>query len=99
MAEAIGHYPALLLDEKPKPFSTRSGDLRVGLFLPRHLVPAALFDEFTPRPATHFREFLELRIMIGLLHKLGDADRRLTRHDRFRGCRIGGARGRPTTPH
>src|SRR5437773_4260480 len=84
----------LLLDEKPEAFSACSGDFRVGLFLPGHLVPAALLDEFSPRPRTYFRKLLELRIMIGLLHELGDADRRLTRHDRFRGCRIGRARGR-----
>src|SRR4029453_19217395 len=81
----------LLLDEKPEPFGACTGDLGVGLFLPGHLVPAALFDEFTPRPATYLPEFLELRFMIRLLHKLGDAERRLTRHDCFRGGRIGGA--------
>src|SRR4029453_9398031 len=81
----------LLLYEKPEPFGACTGDLGVGLFLPGHLVPAALFDEFTPRPATYLPEFLELRFMIMLLHKLGDADRRLTRHDCFRGGRIGGA--------
>src|ERR1700694_4961607 len=78
----IGKIRLSFLDEKFEPIGTCSGDRRVGLFLPGHLVPAALLNEFAPRPATCVLEFLKFLFMIGLLHELGDADRRLTRQDR-----------------
>src|SRR5918996_999377 len=86
------------LDKKSKLIGACSGYRRAGLFLPGHLIPAALLNEFRPCPATYFRELLKFLYMIGLLHELGDADRRLARHDRLFGQPLRSAGGSPTTP-
>jgi len=52
-------------------------------------IPAAFFNDFSSLPATYFPEFFKFLFMVRLLHKLGDADRRLTRQDRLFGHRWG----------
>src|SRR2546427_7568106 len=52
-------------------------------------IPAAFFNDFSSLPATYFPEFFKFLFMVRLLHKLGDADRRLTRQDRLFGHRLG----------
>src|SRR2546428_11279671 len=51
--------------------------------------PSRLFHDFSSLPATYFPEFFKFLFMVRLLHKLGDADRRLTRQDRLFGHRWG----------
>src|SRR5207247_7441389 len=68
------------------------------LFLPGHLIPATFFNDVSSLPATYFPEFFKFLFMVRLLHKLGDADRRLTRQDRLSGHRLGRAGGCPATP-
>src|SRR5713226_10362776 len=49
-------------------------------------------------PAAYFPEFFKFLFMVRLLHKLGDADRRLTRQDRLFGHCLGRGGGSPATP-
>ena len=79
--ERDGHVPLSFLEKKFKPIGACSGDSVASLCLPGHLIPATLFNDFSSLPATYCLEFLEFRFMVRFLHKLGDADRRLTRHD------------------
>ncbi len=90
--------PISFLHKKFKPIGACSGYSRASLFLPGHLIPATFFNDFSSLPATYFPEFFEFRFMVRLLHKLGDADRRLTRQDRLVGHRAGSAGGCPATP-
>src|SRR5437899_11393887 len=96
--KAHKHVPISLLEKKCKPIGACSGYSRASLFLPGHLIPATFFNDFSPLPATYFPEFFKFLFMLRLLHKLGDADRRLTRQDRLFGHRLGGAGGCPATP-
>src|SRR5438552_2912122 len=95
---APGPLPESLLDEQLDADGAGSGHVRAGLVLPGHLVPATLLDEFGPRPAARFLEFLELLGVVRLLGELGDADRRLAGHDGLARHVVGRAGGRPTAP-
>src|SRR5438094_3430558 len=90
--------PISFLQKKFKPIGACSGYSIASLFLPGHLIPATLFNDFSSLPATYVPEFFKFLFTVRLLHKLGDADRRLTRQDRLFGHRLGRARGRPATP-
>src|SRR5882672_6585934 len=96
--ERGGHVPLSFLEKKFKPIGACSGDSVASLCLPGHLIPATFFNDFSSLPATYCLEFLEFRFMVRFLHKLGDADRRLTRQDRLLGHRLGRAGGCPATP-
>src|SRR4029453_10086767 len=96
--KAHEHGPISFLEKQFKPIGACSGYRIASLLLPGHLIPATLFNDFSSLPATYCLEFFEFRFMVRLLHKLGDADRRLTRQDRLFGHRLGGARGCPATP-
>src|SRR4029453_11455670 len=86
------------LEKKSKPVGACSGDRIASFFLPGHLIPATFFNHFSSLPATYGLDFFEFRFMVRLLHKLGDADRRLTRQNRLFGHRLGRAGGCPATP-
>src|SRR6266481_6145117 len=90
--------PISFLQKKFKPIGACSGYRIASLFLPGHLIPATLFNDFGSLPATCCLEFFEFRFMVRLLHKLGDADRRLTCQDRLVGPRLGRAGGCPASP-
>src|SRR3989449_254141 len=90
--------PISFLQKKFKPIGACSGYSIASLFLPGHPIPATFFNDFSFLPATYFPEFFKFLFTVRLLHKLGDADRRLTRQDRLFGHRLGRARGRPATP-
>ena len=79
--KAQAHVPISFLDRKFKPIGACSGDSIASLCLPGHLIPATFFNDFSSLPATYVPEFFKFLFMVRLLHKLGDADRRLTRHD------------------
>src|SRR3970282_1991893 len=91
--KAQEHVPISFLDKKFKPIGTCSGYSIVSLFLPGHLIPATLFNDFSSLPATYCLECFKFLFWLRLLHKLGDADRRLTRQDRLFGRRSGSAGG------
>src|SRR5258708_39712582 len=86
------------LDKKVEPIGACSRYSIASLLLPRHLIPAAFFNDFGSLPAAYFPEFFKFLFMVRLLHKLGDADRRLTRQDRLFAHRLGPAGGCPATP-
>jgi hypothetical protein len=90
--------PISFLDQKIEPIGACSGYRIASLFLPGHLIPATFFNDFRSLPGTDFPEFFQFRFVIRLLHKLGDADRRLARQDRLSGHRVGRAGGGPATP-
>src|SRR5882672_3159519 len=90
--------PVSFLHKKFKPIGASSGYRIVSLFLPGHLVPAPFFNGFSSLPTTYLLECFQFLVMIRLLHKLSDADRRLTRQDRLFGPRLGRAGGCPATP-
>src|SRR5438128_12467358 len=96
--KAQAHVPISFLQKKFKPIGACSGHSIAGLVLPGHLVPATFFNGFSSLPATYFPEFFKFLFVVRLLHKLGDADGRLTRQDRLFGHRLGRAGGCPTTP-
>jgi len=79
--KAQAHVPISFLHKKFKPIGACSGDSIASLFLPGHLTPATFFNDVSSLPATYFPEFFKFLFMVRLLHKLRDADRRLTRHD------------------
>src|SRR5260370_11793051 len=86
------------LDKKGEPIGGCWWYGMASLLLPRHLIPAAFFNDFGSLPAAYFPEFFKFLFMVRLLHKLGDADRRLTRQDRLFAHRLGRAGGCPATP-
>src|SRR5229473_5492145 len=92
------HAQISFLHKKFKPIGASSGYRIVSLFLPGHLVPAPFFNGFSSLPTTYLLECFQFLVMIRLLHKLSDADRRLTRQDRLFGPRLGRAGGCPATP-
>src|SRR5256712_10995092 len=92
------HVPISFLDKKIKPIGACSRHSITSLFLPGHLIPATFFNDFSSLPATYFPEFFKFLFMVRVLHKLGDADRRLTGQDRLFGHRLGSAGGCPATP-
>src|SRR5207247_2113242 len=96
--KAQAHVPISFLDKKCKPIGACSGYSRASLFLPGHLIPTTFFNDFSSLPAAYFPEFFKFLFIVRLLHKLGDADRRLTRQDRLFGHRLGRAGGCPATP-
>src|SRR2546426_1373461 len=96
--KAQAHVAISFLHKKLKPIGACSGYSIASLFLPGHPIPATFFNDFSSLPATYFPEFFKFLFTVRLLHKLGDADRRLTRQDRLFGHRLGRARGRPATP-
>jgi hypothetical protein len=59
------------------------------LFLPRHFIPSPFFYEIGSLIATYITYLFEFFLMIRLLHKLGNTDRRLTRQDRLLGYLLG----------
>src|SRR5437870_2917734 len=71
--------PISFLEKKFKPIGACSGDRIASLCLSGHLIPATFFNDFSSLPATYRLEFFEFRVRVRLLHKLGDADRGLTR--------------------
>src|ERR1700687_4524698 len=91
-------YRSQFLHKKFKPIGAGSGDSIASLFLPGHLIPAPLFNGFGSLPAIYCLEGFKFLFLVRLLHKLGDADRRLTRQDRLLGLRLGSAGGGPATP-
>src|SRR2546422_11212793 len=82
-------YQSSFLEKNFKPIGACSGYSRASLCLPGHLIPATFFNDFSSLPATYFREFFKFLFMVRFFHKLGDADRRLTRQDRLFGDRLG----------
>jgi len=88
--KAHEHVPFSFLEKKFKPIDACSGYSVASLCLPGHLIPATFFNDFSSLPATYCLEFFEFRFRVRLLHKLRDADRRLTRQDLF-GHRLGRA--------
>src|SRR5918998_2370770 len=59
-----------------KPLGACLGDCVTSLCLPRHFIPASIFNEFSFTPATFFvHKFFQFLFMVRLLHKLGDANR------------------------
>src|SRR5437867_5785533 len=98
MAKLKRTYQSHFLIKKFTPIGACSGYSIASLFLPGHLIPATLFNDFSSLPATYVPEFFKFLFVVRLLHKLGDADRRLTRQDRLFGHRLRRAGGCPTTP-
>src|SRR2546430_11173137 len=96
--KAHEHVPISFLEKNFKPIGACSGYSRASLCLPGHLIPATFFNDFSSLPATYFREFFKFLFMVRFLHKLGDADRRLTRQDRLFRDRLGSAGGCPAPP-
>src|SRR5881296_4714316 len=96
--KAHEHVPISFLEKNFKPIGACSGYSRASLCLPGHLIPATFFNDFSSLPATYFREFFKFLFMVRFLHKLGDADRRLTRQDRLFRDRLGSAGSCPATP-
>src|SRR5207302_1020635 len=90
--------PISFLEKKCQPIGACSGDSIASFFLPGHPIPATFFNDFSSLPATYRLEFFEFRVRVRLLHKLGDADRRLTRQNCLFGHRLGRAGGCPATP-
>jgi len=92
------HAPVSFLHKKFKSVGARSGYAIASLFLPGHPIPATLFNGFSSRPAIDCLECFQFLFRVRLLHKLGDADRRLTRQDCLFGPRLARAEGCPATP-
>ena len=90
--------PFSFLDQKIKPIGACSGYSIASLFLPGHPIPATFFNELSSLPAIYFPECFKFLFWVRLLHKLGDADRRLTRQNGLFGHRLGSAEGCPATP-
>jgi hypothetical protein len=84
-------------DKNFKPLGARLGYIRTSLFLPGHFIPAPFFNEFNSLPGIHCPQVLKFLFMVRFLHKLSDADRRLTGQDRLVGHLFGSAPGCPTT--
>src|SRR5271157_1484422 len=87
--------PLSFFDKKFKPIGACSAYPNVSLFLPGHFTPATTFNEFTSHiREAYFLKFFEFLHMVRFLHKLGDADRCMTRQNccfvhfegRFGGC-------------
>ncbi len=51
--KAQAHVPISFLDRKFKPIGACSGDSIASLCLPRHLIPATFFNDFSSLPATY----------------------------------------------
>lgn len=66
-----------------------------GFFLPRHLVPAPLFNEFRSHVAISCLKFLDVPLMIRGVHELRGANRRPARQDRFIAHHLGRIGGAP----
>ena len=81
-----------LLHKKLQPIGAGSGYGIASLLLPGHPIPATLFNGLSSLPAIDFPEGFEFLVGVGLLHELGDADRRLA------GPPSAGAGGCPATP-
>src|SRR5437016_13937981 len=98
MAKLKRTYQSHFLIKKSRPIGACSGYSIASLCLPGHRIPATFFNDFSSLPATYVPEFFKFLFMVRLLHKLRDADRRLTRQDRLFGHRLGRAGGCPATP-
>ncbi|CAB1065807.1 hypothetical protein D1BOALGB6SA_10606 [Olavius sp. associated proteobacterium Delta 1] len=85
-------------EKKFKPIGACAGYKIASSFLAGHFIPAPLFNEFSSFPATCLLNFFKFLFMVRLLHKLGDADRRLTRQDRLFGHLLGSPESCPSPP-
>src|SRR5712692_10297046 len=96
--KAQEHRARSFLHKKFKSIGACSGYSIASLFLPGHPIPAPFFYGFSSLPAIDIRECFKFLFVVRLLHKLGDADRRLTRQNRLLGSRLRRAGGCPATP-
>jgi hypothetical protein len=96
--KAQAQAPISFLHKKFEPIGACSGYTITSLFLPGHPIPATLFKGFSSLPAIDCLECFEFLFRVRLLHKLGDADRRLTRQDRLFGPRLARTEGCPAIP-
>ncbi len=85
-------------EKKFKPIGACAGYKIAGSFLAGHFIPAPFLNEFSSFPATYLLNFFKFLFMVRLLHKLGDADCRLTRQDRLFGHLLGSPESCPS-PH
>jgi len=91
--------PAISFFEKKfKPIGACAGYKIASSFLAGHFIPAPFFNEFSSFPATCLLNFFKFFFVVRLLQKLGDADRRLTRQDRFFGHLLGSPESCPPPP-
>ena len=87
--------PRLFFHQHCKPVGAGAGDRRARPFFPGHFIPAPFFNEGAALVGTDFLEGLQLLLVVRVLHKLGNADRRPRRQDCLVAQPCGGARGGP----